>query len=43
MWEDAVIALICLGFVAALALVVAELRAILGQIGIDSHRGHHPS
>ncbi len=41
MWEDLSVALSCLGFAAAVALLVAELPAILEQMGGRSARRHH--
>lgn len=45
MWEDLTIALCVLGFAAAVALVVAELRPLLEQVGAWSaaRRRHHLS
>jgi hypothetical protein len=33
MWEDITVAVVCLGFTAALALIVAELRNVIVQAG----------
>ncbi len=42
MWEALSVALSCLGFAAAVAVLVVELPAILEQMRVRSvHRHHH--
>ena len=43
MWEDVTVILACLGFTAALVVIVAELRGVIAQVEDAVHHDGHAS